>query len=236
MHEGHRRRLWQKLNSGDNLFEHELLEILLFNAYPRKNVNPVAHALLERFPSIAEVLAADLEELKSVEGVGENVALYLKCIGRVLERKNDCDSFAIVGNTAQLIAFAKARLGGRTSEHAELYFVDKACGVKRIAAFTCGDPRRVELKPEEVVKLISVCRPYGVYLAHNHTDCPAEPSAADDDLTKKVQLICSLNNVRLLDHVIVAPDGVYSYFMTNRLDEIAEQFSAANIFRNGGND
>ena len=49
MHEGHRQRLWEKLKQGDNLFEHELLEILLFNAYPRNNVNPVAHALLQRF-------------------------------------------------------------------------------------------------------------------------------------------------------------------------------------------
>ena len=52
MHEGHRRRLMEKLRRGDNLFEHELLEILLFNAYPRANVNPVAHALLQRFATL----------------------------------------------------------------------------------------------------------------------------------------------------------------------------------------
>ena len=76
MHEGHRRRLLQKLKNGDNLFEHELLEILLFNAYPRKNVNPVAHALLSRFAGIGEILQASPDELTTVEGVGENVALY----------------------------------------------------------------------------------------------------------------------------------------------------------------
>ena len=66
MHEGHRRRMYQKLKNGDNLYEHEVLEMLLFNAYPRKNTNPVAHELLERFPSISAVLSADIDELMSV--------------------------------------------------------------------------------------------------------------------------------------------------------------------------
>ena len=56
MHEGHRRRLYEKLKNGDNLFEHEILEMLLFNSYPRKNTNPIAHDLLSRFPGIGAVL------------------------------------------------------------------------------------------------------------------------------------------------------------------------------------
>ena len=96
MHEGHRQRLYQKLKDGDNLFEHELLEMLLFNAYPRKNTNTVAHELLKRFPSISAVLAAGYDELISVPGVGEQVALYLMCVGKCVARGNDADSFAVV--------------------------------------------------------------------------------------------------------------------------------------------
>ena len=81
MHEGHRQRMYDKLKNDDGLFDHELLEILLFNALPRKNTNPIAHELLDTFGSLAGVLAADTEKLKAVNGVGENVALYLKCIG-----------------------------------------------------------------------------------------------------------------------------------------------------------
>ena len=95
MHEGHRKRLLEKLKNGDSLFEHELLEILLFNAYPRKNVNPVAHALLKRFPCINEILNAEVEELTAVEGVGENVALYLKCIGECLRYKSDSEASGV---------------------------------------------------------------------------------------------------------------------------------------------
>ena len=55
LHDGHRRRMYEKLNNGDDLFDHELLEILLFGACPRINTNPMAHALLERFVSISEI-------------------------------------------------------------------------------------------------------------------------------------------------------------------------------------
>ena len=106
MHEGHRRRLMEKLRRGDNLFEHELLEILLFNAYPRANVNPVAHALLQRFASINEVISADVDELMLVEGVGENAALYLKCVGECMRLKNNCDSFTVIRNAGEFMQFA----------------------------------------------------------------------------------------------------------------------------------
>ncbi len=230
MHEGHRKRLLEKLKNGDSLFEHELLEILLFNAYPRKNVNPVAHALLKRFPCINEILNAEVEELTAVEGVGENVALYLKCIGECLRYKSDSEGFASVKNTAELIAFVTARMRGFTHEVLELYFMDKSGVVRRICSFTERDPDRVRIRPEEIIKLISVVRPYGLYIAHNHVMSPCAPSEADDDITKKLQLICSLNNVRLYDHVIYTSGGVYSYFLEGRLDKIACDYSAANYF------
>ena len=90
MHEGHRRRLYEKLKSGGNLYEHELLEMLLFNAYPRKNTNPLAHELLNRFPSISAVLNADYEELIAVPGVGEQVALYLLCVFEQDDESQPC--------------------------------------------------------------------------------------------------------------------------------------------------
>ena len=205
MHEGHRRRLMEKLRRGDNLFEHELLEILLFNAYPRANVNPVAHALLQ---------------------------LYLKCVGECMRLKNNCDSFTVIRNAGEFMQFASVRLGGKTSEHLEFYFLDKACRVRRVYTFTDNDPQKVHVRPEELVKLISVSRPNGIYMAHNHVNNPCEPSEADDDMTKKVQLICSINNVRLYDHCILAPDGIFSYFMSNRLDDIAQDYSVG-VFFNG---
>ena len=58
-HAGHRQRLYERLNSDGFLHDHELLEMLLFNAFPRKNTNPIAHALLDAFGSLKGVLEAE---------------------------------------------------------------------------------------------------------------------------------------------------------------------------------
>ena len=72
-HAGHRRRMIEKLKT-DSLLEHELLEVLLFNALPRRNTNDLAHKLLGEFGSVKEILSAPIEQLTKVEGVGESVA------------------------------------------------------------------------------------------------------------------------------------------------------------------
>jgi DNA repair protein RadC len=234
MHEGHRQRLLGRLNSGDNLYEHELLEILLFNAYPRRDVNPIAHALLDRFACIKEVLSADTEELCMVDGVGESVALYLKCIGRCLQASNNCDSFAIIKSTAQFKEFITPRFRGKVVEELEIYLLDKAGRVKRIAHYTSCDSQRVTVTPEEVLKLISVHKPYGIFVAHNHVNCGSRPSVADDELTKQIQIICSLNNTCFYDHCIYADgDDIYSYFVTDRTDGIKENYNINYLIKNG---
>ena len=87
MHEGHRERLREKLISSPNtLNPREVLEILLFYAIPRKNTNEIAHQLLDMFDgSLRNVLQADMELLKSVKGVGENTAYFLKTMSKILD-------------------------------------------------------------------------------------------------------------------------------------------------------
>lgn len=233
MHEGHRRRMYEKLKSGDNIFEHELLEILLFNAYPRKNTNPVAHELLNRFPSISAVLSASYEELVAVPGVGEQIALYLMCVGKCIERSNRADCFTVIKNRGDAFGMVGMRLGGKTAEVLEIYLLDKNGKVLRICSYTSGESHKVTVKPEEIIKLISVSRPYGIIAAHNHTNGSARPSPEDDDFTKECQIICSMNNVRFYDHIIyAAPDSVFSYFDSGKLADIERKYSIGSIIGN----
>ena len=78
-HKGHRERLKTRfLNSGlDSFTDVQALELLLFYAIPMKDTNPIAHALLNRFGSLSQVLEASPEELMKVPGIGENAAVFL---------------------------------------------------------------------------------------------------------------------------------------------------------------
>lgn len=232
-HEGHRKRLYQKLKEGENFYEHELLEMLLFNAYPRKNTNPVAHALLARFPSIQAVFDASVDELKAVEGVGESVALYLKCVGLCVRGRKTTDNFGVIRNYGDFIRFAKLRLCGHTNELLEIYPVDKAGRVLRIFRYTVGLPQKVEVDPARIMSDISLIKPHGLFVAHNHVAGGPEPSAADDRFTKQLQLICSMSGVSFHDHCILCNDGSsFSYYYNGKIDRIKDAYTIDYILNN----
>ena len=81
MHKNHRERLRKKfLVNPDLLEDHEILELLLTFCIPRKNTNGIAHELLNKFRSISNILNANENELKNVNGIGENSALFLNLL------------------------------------------------------------------------------------------------------------------------------------------------------------
>ncbi|MDE5722442.1 MAG: hypothetical protein K2I30_06890 [Clostridia bacterium] len=209
-----------KLDADETLFDHEILEMLLYNACPRMNTNPVAHALLERFVNFSEMFSASMEELMTVSGVGESVARYLKVVGLCYNRMDAAKSSFTLKTFGECSAFASARLKGRQEEFLELYLTEKSGRVKRILNFTSQDRNKVTVTAEKIIKAISLSHPSGVVAAHNHLNGSPEPSASDDNFTKQLQLICSMNGVNLIDHIICADGEVYSYYSEGKLDSI----------------
>ena len=90
LHDGHRQRMRQQfLSHGpQSMADHELLELALFYAIPRRDTNETAHRLLEQFGSLDRVLTAPEQELEQVEGVGQNAAVLLRLIGAMGDRVN----------------------------------------------------------------------------------------------------------------------------------------------------
>ena len=230
MHEGHRQRMLERLLKADTLQDHALLEILLFNAVPRKNTNPLAHELLSAFTSLDGVFGADFEELLSVDGVGKETAAYLKCVGlcfeRMGKRKRELPKFF---NVRDFSEFVSARLAPLDCEALELFCIDANERIRFGKRFSAGDTQRVRVEPEEISRFLATHRPAGLVAAHNHPDSPAVPSDADDRFTAQLQMLCSLNNVRLYDHIIVGTDGTYSYFLVGRMEEIRRAFNVNNL-------
>ena len=108
IHKDHRQRLRDKFilaieegNVDNVLQDHELLELLLFTAIPRKNTNDIAHYLMDEFGSISSVIDADKEHLEKIHGMGENAAVTIKLISTLAKRYiNDVND---IKNTAFLL-------------------------------------------------------------------------------------------------------------------------------------
>ena len=82
-HDGHRERLRERYLSGgfDAFQPHEILELLLTWAVPRRDVNPIAHDLIRHFGSLSAVFDAEREDLETIDGIGPNAALFLSMMG-----------------------------------------------------------------------------------------------------------------------------------------------------------
>ena len=78
----HRERVRKRfLREGLEHFEqHNQLELLLFYAIPQRDTNGIAHDLIQRFGSISRVMDASVEELMTVDGIGERAAVLLKLV------------------------------------------------------------------------------------------------------------------------------------------------------------
>lgn len=238
MHEGHRKRMYEKLKSDSTLAEHEVLEILLFNALPRKNTNPLAHTLLQTFGSISNVLSADVAELTSIDGIGENAAYYLKCVGKCMEYASGSPAkgIAVLRNYQDFTAFVCSRMRNKTEEVLEFYFMDKSGRIDKVYSFCSKERTEVSVDAGKIAGLISTFKPYGLMMAHNHIIGDSAPSERDDKFTLQVQLLCSVNNVCLYDHCIYSSDeDIYSYFTEGRIDEMKKKFTLDKVVDAGLN-
>ncbi len=224
MHEGHRQRMYERVKNGDRLYEHELLEILLYNAFPRKNTNPIAHALLNRFSSMTAIFNAEVDELCEVEGVGENVALYLKTVGLCAAKCDKSDCFTVIRNRGDMVKFISARFKGKLCEVLEFYGMDKNSKITRIYSYSTNEYSQVEIARAELAKVISKLQPYGVFMAHNHPAAPSAPSRQDDELTSACLQVCALTGAVFYDHLIYSSDDdIFSYHDTGRVDMLKRQ-------------
>ena len=233
MHEGHRQRMLERLkNAEGSLQEHELLEILLFNAIPRKNTNEIAHRLLTAFGSIRAVFKAGIEELSAVSGVGGSTAAYLRVIGIFYERAElKAPEPPAAFSFAAFCPYLTERFRGASEEFVELYSLDGKDGVKSVRRFSSEKPFQAAVDPKEISRFLVEVTPVSMVAVHNHIAGPPTPSREDDDFTAQLEILCSMHNVALRDHVICSPEGAYSYFLSGKLNELSARYNIGNVLR-----
>ena len=225
IHDGHRARMYQKV-SANNFSEHEWLEVLLYPLLPRRDTNALAHRLLLRFGTAEEMFRASMEDLQSVEGVGVAVASHLKCIGHFMARKPvERPTFSKAFTSEAFLPYVKQVYQSISYEVVDFYLLEGYSHVVARRGFSAETLYDVQMIPEEITSFLLTKDISGVVIVHNHPCGEAKPSDKDDVMTKNLQMLCSMHNRLLCDHIIYATNGVYSYYMSGRLSAISQRFS-----------
>lgn len=214
VHDGHRKRMRQRfLEEGlDQFTDVQVLEILLFYCIARQDTNPIAHGLLEHFGSLSQVLEAPVEELRKVEGIGENTAVFLKLItqmGRcyLTDRASKTKVLPTLESCAQ---YLQTFFFGRNVETVYLLCLDAKCKMLCCKKLSEGDVNSTSLSVRKIVETALNTNASSVVLAHNHPGGLAVPSREDIQTTLRVAAALRAVDVNFLDHILVTDDDYVS--------------------------
>ena len=195
------------------LSDTELLALLLRTGTQRQGVFQLAGSLLERFDGLAGLLHASAEELQAVHGLGGDakraqllavLELARRALAEQLKAREVFESPHAVKNYLQL------HLARRPHEVFAALFLDAQNRLIALEELFRGTLTQTSVYPREVVLKALHHHAAAVVLTHNHPSGTVQPSRADEALTQTLRAALALVDVRVLDHVIVAPGNALS--------------------------
>ena len=223
IHDGHRAHMRRRfVQSGlDGFADHEVLELLLYYAIPRRDTNPIAHALMERYGSLTAVLSAPAEDLRRTEGIGDQAAVLLSLIPRVCRRLQLAQSAGdeqVLNSSERAGSFLLACFAGERNEVIYQLCLDRKGRLLACKRLGEGSVASADLDVRRLVENAILTGASAVILAHNHPSGVALPSGGDYAATDRVKTALESIGIRLADHIIVADGDFVSMADSGYLD------------------
>jgi len=212
---GHRQRLRGRFleAGGDALQDYELLELLLFSAIPRRDVKPVAKALLKEFGSLWAVVNASPAELVRRGGLGETAATTVSVVAAVSRRMHwrQLKDQPVLSSWARLVEYVERAMAHEPVEQFRLLFLDRKNKLLADEVQHRGTVDHTAAYPREVVRRALELGASAVILVHNQPSGDPEPSRADIELTKEIVAACQTLGITVHDHLIVGKGRQVSF-------------------------
>lgn len=212
---GHRQRLRERfMEAGENaLADYELLELLLFRAIPRRDVKPLAKALIERFGSFAETIAARPERLREIPGLPDGAIVDFKVTEAAARRlaRGAIEKRTVLSSFSAVMDYCRTAMAYAEREQFRILFLDKRNALIADEVQGVGTVDHTPVYPREVVRRALELGASALILAHNHPSGDPTPSAADIRMTKEIAAIAQPFGISVHDHLIVGRNGQTSF-------------------------
>jgi DNA repair protein RadC len=211
----HRKRLRERFISGGATAvpDYELLELILFRSIPRCDVKPVARRLMETFGDFSRVLAAPLERLLDVRGVGDAVAVDLKILEAATHRMARARILQkpVLSSWDALLDYCHTAMSHRETEHFRVLFLDRKNVLIEDEEQGKGTIDHVPVYPREIMKRALEINASAIILVHNHPSGDPTPSESDITMTNQIQEAGSALGITLHDHLIIGKSQEISF-------------------------
>jgi DNA repair protein RadC len=208
---GHRERLRERFLDGgpDAVTEYELLELILFRAIPRRDVKPLAKALIARFGSFAEVVSAPRPRLREIDGLGDAAIAEIQIVQAAANRlaRGEVKKRTALSSWSAVLDYCRTSMAFADKEQFRVLFLDKRNQVIADEVQQTGTVDHTPVYPREVIKRALELSATALILVHNHPSGDPTPSRADIQMTQAIVEIAKPLGISVHDHIIVGKDG-----------------------------
>jgi DNA repair protein RadC len=219
--EGHRSRIRARLLQAgpDSVADHELLELVLFLALPRRDTKPIARLLLARFGSFAGTISASAADLCTIDGMGEAGAAALKIVQAAAHRlaRTKIAERPLLNNQERVHSYLTALMAFETIEQFRVLFLDPRNRLIADEILSRGTVNHAPVYPREVLKRALELQATALILVHNHPSGDPTPSPEDKAMTKDIHAAIKTLGLTLHDHIIVGKNAIASFRQMNLL-------------------
>ena len=209
MHSGHRKRMREKMLEEGEFPSHELLEMLLAYAIPRKNTNELAHRLLMRFGTLEGVFGASYDDLLSVRGMGEQSAFLLRLSAITFRRlRGDvCDVDVCLDSVSKLGKYGEVLFHGATEESVYAALLDSRLHLIGCVRLAGGNSFGAEIGLDSISRDPAIKRSTAAVIFHNHPDGTLDISDEDRDFVVRVAELFAMEGVEVMEQIVVAGEN-----------------------------
>jgi DNA repair protein RadC len=212
--EGHRKRLLERFtaNGLGALHVHEIVELILTFAIPRRDTKPIARELVRRYKSLGALLNADPRELVKISGCGARSAALLSLLREIsaYSLKEKYERKSIIAHRHDVEEYLRFYFGGRRDEYVAALFLGNRNQILATEIIAEGTVNQCAVYPRAIMEKALRYGAASIILAHNHPGGGLKPSEADWTLTERLFTICKLLEIPLLDHLIILQHMVVS--------------------------
>lgn len=212
---GHRQRLRDRFMKvgGEAMADYELLELILFQVIPRRDVKPLAKDLMTTFGSFSSVVTAPVERLQEFKSLSENAIAGIKVMQEVAVRlsKEEIMNKPVLSSWQALINYCRTAMAHRKTEQIRILYLDRKNVLIADELQGEGTVDHTPVYPREVVKRALELHASALILVHNHPSGNTAPSQGDIAMTKEIEDACSKLNITIHDHLIIGKKGHSSF-------------------------
>ncbi|SCC01854.1 MULTISPECIES: DNA repair protein RadC [Gilliamella] len=195
------------------LSDAELLALFLRTGTRNLPVLELSQSLLNDFGSLYNLINASHEDFCQNHGLGTAKYTQLKAVVELSSRylkvkmthENSLSSPSVTHH------YLASRLANKDREIFMVIFLDNQHHVISSEEMFVGTYNCVEVHPREVARRALQHNAAALILAHNHPSGMAEPSQADRHLTQKIEEVCELVDIRVIDHIVIGKGEYVSF-------------------------